>query len=122
MSSVRTPDEIVTLYFVYLKNKIDNLNFLKIGVTSQELKYRLKRIKGFNKEVILEFKLKAIDAINLETLVLNYFYNYRYLLPKGVFKGQTELFKSKYKDEIVYFINKEIQRTSKEKTLEANTN
>ena len=52
MSSVRTPDEIVTLYFVYLKNKIDNLNFLKIGVTSQELKYRLKRIKGFNKEVV----------------------------------------------------------------------
>ena len=54
--------------------------------------------------------------------LVNTFYNYRYLLPKGVFKGQTELFKSKYKDEIVYFINKEIQRTSKEKTLEANTN
>ena len=44
MSSVRTPDEIVTLDFVYLKNKIDNLNFLKIGVTSQELKVLIKKL------------------------------------------------------------------------------
>lgn len=119
---MKTPDEIVTLYFVYLTSKIDNFHFLKIGVTSQELKYRLRRMKGFDKEVILEFKLKAIDAVNLETLVLNTFYHYRYLLPKGTFKGQTELFKLKYKDEIVSFITKEIQRTSEEKTLEANTN
>ena len=86
MSGVSQPDTMVTLYFIELKGKENNYHCLKVGVTSQNIKLRLKRMTGFTKEILLSFELKAIDAVNLETLILNTFIDYRYYLPSKVLK------------------------------------
>ena len=86
MSGVAEPLRIVTLYFIKLKGKENNYEFLKIGVTSQDLKLRLRRMSGYTKEVLIELKLKAIEAVTMETLVLNTFQSYRYYLPSKSFK------------------------------------
>lgn len=112
-------DSEITFYCILLNHK--DFNTIKIGVTSQELKYRLKRFTGCTKEVLFSIKLKANLAINLEKYLLINFVQYKQTFPKKSFKGSTECFKIEYKDLILQGIH-ETLRTSDEKTLEANTN
>lgn len=116
LTNLTDPEKIVTLYFIELSGKDNDLKFLKVGLTSQDLNIRLKRMSGFDKTVLASFELKAKDAVKLETKILNHFYKDRYILSRKVFKGCTELFKCSFRDIIMDYIQNEIRMLT-EKTV-----
>lgn len=99
-------NELVSIYLYEFSN--DLYHFIKVGLTSKSPTYKRfvgKRYSMYLKTEIFSCKLRAIDAIKLETLCLETFKNKKYFINKeDSFKGCSELFKLKHKEEILKFL------------------
>lgn len=106
----------INIRFYLVKFKSKKYQFFKIGITSRTVEKRFKPtiFKQYEKEIMLDIELPNQKAIELESKILINFDNYRYhILEKdNGFKGCTELFNLKYLDEILLYINQELNSSS----------
>lgn len=112
MSNIKDLDnELVSIYLYEFQN--DKYHFTKVGLTSREpVKKRFsgKRYSIYNQKEVFSHKLRAIDAIRLETLCLETFKDKKYFINKeDSFKGCSELFKFKHQDEILEFLKENVR-------------
>lgn len=95
------------LGFLYLTKIVDNNQeiqdiFLKIGITTRLPKYRLSGLHScgnFSFHILIERKMKMIEAFTLEQKIIKEFVNNRHF-PKTRFGGHTECFKYSILDQI----------------------
>lgn len=112
MSNIKDLDnELVSIYLYEFKN--DKYHFIKVGLTSRDPVYKRfsgKRYSIYDKKELFSFKLRAIDAIKLETYCLESFKDKKYFINKeDSFKGCSELFKLKYQNEILKFLKENVK-------------
>lgn len=93
-----------TLYLIEFKS--DAENFIKIGLTTKSIDRRFKDVKvstGYTITKIIEVRDNLFNVWNKEQGVIRTFYNNKYqpLIP---FKGDTECFAIKCKEDIIKFI------------------
>ena len=94
------------LYLVKMNNtRNTDPVFLKIGITTQPVNYRLSRCKkeGIHFEIIHEFTLPLFDAFLLEQDILKRFRNDKFF-SNDKFDGYTECFKLSALENILLFL------------------
>lgn len=102
-------NQSVILYFCEFQN--EQYHFVKIGLTSRtvDLRFKPKKYSVYERADIVTYKLKAINAIQLESDILEKFKEFKYhISSKDSFKGCTELFNIKAKDKILDYLESKI--------------
>ena len=82
-------------YVLKFKHKILELEFIKIGITSNNIQTRFHSYKNYEYDIIIEHKMTMLNCAKLEKIYKDYFINkkYNFKFPKNLdFSGRTECF------------------------------
>lgn len=111
MYNIDVNTDLAIIYIVKFKSKINNYHFIKVGVTSRNVydRFNMSIYKDYDYVILREIKLLAINALDIEYYLLDYYSHYKYHINDSKFKGSTELFNISCERELLFKFDKLIE-------------
>lgn len=93
------------LYLLHFAALVENIQFLKVGITQTSIKDRFSRgYSTYNYEVLIDKEFELYEAFLLEQQILRMFESTKFK-PRSPFAGRTECFTLQHKNQIIKTIN-----------------